>query len=151
MNPHHAPRLRRAVATDAASCARLVRSLLPELRLQPPPEGLDRFLASIAPARQAQAIAEYRYRVAEDGSGRLVGLAALRAPRHLFHLFVAEHWQGRGLGLRLFRAVTEGEEHLPLTVNSSLAAVGFYTRLGLRPVRALQHADGIRFLPKQRP
>ncbi len=151
MMPRQTLRLRTAVTADASHCARLVRSLVPELRLQPPPEGLNRFLESVAAPRQAQAIAEYRYWVAEDGARRLVGLAALRAPRHLFHLFVADDWQGRGLGLRLFRAVTAGDEHLPLTVNSSLAAVGFYTRLGFRPTRALQQADGIRFLPMQRP
>ncbi len=145
------PRLRPARASDAAACAALVRALTPGADRQPLPEGLDRFLASIAAPRQAVCIAEQRYRVAEDAQGRLLGLAALRDPRHLFHLFVAPDWQGRGLGLRLFRAATAGDEHLPLTVNSSLAAVGFYTRLGFRPTRTLQFNDGIHFLPMRRP
>lgn len=146
-----APRLRPARPADAAACAALVRALIPETAQRPSPEGLERFLASITVERQASYIADYRYQVAEDEAGRLVGLAALRPPRHLFHLFVAEAWQGRGLGRRLFRAVTAGDEHLPLTVNSSLAAVGFYTGLGFRPTQALQLRDGIRFLPMQRP
>ena len=145
------PRLRPARVADAAACAALVRALAPEAKLQPPPEGFKRFLASVTAERQAGYIEQYRYFVAEDGAGRLIGLAALRPPRHLFHLFVAEDWQGRGLGLRLFREVTAGDEHLPLTVNSSLAAIGFYTRLGFRPTQALQWRDGIRFLPMQRP
>lgn len=145
------PRLRPARAADAADCVALVLALIPEARMEPPPEGFEHFLASITAERQAGYIAQYRYQLAEDERGRLVGLAALRPPRHLFHLFVAEAWQGRGLGLRLFRAVTAGEEGLPLTVNSSLAAIGFYTRLGFRPTQALQARDGIRFLPMQRP
>lgn len=146
-----APRLRPARAADAAACAALVRALTPGAQRQPLPDGLERFLASVSPERQSGYIAQHRYRVAEDGAGRLIGLAALRAPRHLFHLFVAEAWQGRGLGLCLFRAVTVGDEHLPLTVNSSLAAVGFYTRLGFRPTQALQFNDGIHYLPMRRP
>lgn len=146
-----APRLRPARTSDAAACAALIHALTPDAGRQPPPEGLDRFLASVAAPRQASYIADYRYLVAEDAQGRVIGLAARRPPRHLFHLFVADDWQGRGLGLRLFRAVTEGDEHLPLTVNSSLAAVGFYTRLGFRPTQALQFNDGIHYLPMQRP
>jgi GNAT superfamily N-acetyltransferase len=144
-------RLRPARAADAAPCAELVRALTPGARLPVPPEGLERFLASISTERQAAYIAQYRYRVAEDEAGRLIGLAALKPPRHLFHLFVAEDWQGRGLGLQLFLAVSAGDEHLPLTVNSSLAAVGFYTRLGFRPTQALQFSDGIHYLPMRRP
>lgn len=145
------PRLRPARTRDAAACAALVRALTPGVGAQSPPAGLDRFLASIATPRQAGYIADYRYLVAEAERGRLIGLAALRPPRHLFHLFVAADWQGRGLGLRLFRAATEGDEQLPLTVNSSLAAVGFYTRLGFRPTQALQFNDGIHYLPMRRP
>jgi GNAT superfamily N-acetyltransferase len=145
------PRLRPARAADAATCAELVLALTPAVRLQFPPAGLERFLASISAERQAVYIGQYRYWVAEDDAGRLIGLAALRPPRHLFHLFVAEAWQGRGLGLQLFRAVSLGNEHLPLTVNSSLAAVGFYTRLGFRPTQALQFNDGIHYLPMRRP
>ena len=145
------PRLRPARSGDAAACAALVRALTPGAHDLPQPTGLDRFLASIAAPRQARYIADYRYLVAEDARGRLIGLAALRPPRHLFHLFVAADWQGSGLGLRLFRAVTEGDEQLPLSVNSSLAAVGFYTRLGFRPTQALQFNDGIHYLPMMRP
>ena len=146
-----APRLRPAGPSDAAACAALVRALTPGADSQTLPEGMDRFLASIAAPRQASYIADYRYRVADDAQGQLMGLAALKPPRHLFHLFVAKDWQGRGLGLRLFRAATAGDEHLPLTVNSSLAAVGFYARLGFRPTQALQFNDGIHYLPMQRP
>jgi GNAT superfamily N-acetyltransferase len=139
--------LRLARPADAPACAALVAALIPELRFANP--GIERFAASIAPARQAGYIASHRYWMAEY-QGRLVGLAALRAPRHLFHLFVAADWQGRGLGLQLFRQVTAGDEHLPLTLNSSLAAIGFYTRLGFRPTQALQFADGIAYLPMRR-
>lgn len=144
-------RLRPARVSDAAACAALVRALTPEAQWPSPPDGFERFLASVTAERQAGYIAQYRYWIAEDGAGRLVGLAALRPPRHLFHLFVARDWQDRGLGLRLLRGLTAGDEHLPLTLNSSLSAIGFYTRLGFRPTQALQFRDGIRFLPMQRP
>lgn len=143
--------LRPARRADAAACAALVAGFLPALRAQAHAPGLARFRASIGERRQAQAIANYRYLVAEDSSGCIVGLAALRPPRHLFHLFVAARAQGRGLGLQLFRAVSEGSEALPLTLNCSLGAIGFYTRLGFRPTQALQVADGITYLPMRRP
>jgi GNAT superfamily N-acetyltransferase len=142
-------RLRLARARDATACADLVAGLVPELRLANP--GIERFRASIGPDRQRKAITAGRYWVAEDAAGQLIGLAALRAPRHLFHLFVAERHQGRGLGGRLLATATAGDEHLPLTLNSSLGAIGFYTRLGFRPTQALQLADGIAFLPMRRP
>jgi len=144
------PTLRPARRADAAACSALVLRLVPELAVRPRLPGLERFLASVSTQRQQLAIRQHRYWVAE-ADGEIVGLAGLRTPRHLFHLFVAPQWQGRGLGLRLFRAVTEGaDEHLPLTVNSSWAAVSYYSRLGFRPTAALQWADGIAYLPMRR-
>ena len=39
----------------------------------------------------------YDYLVAEE-QGKLVGVVATREDRHLFHLFVADAYQGRGSG-----------------------------------------------------
>ncbi len=144
-------RLRPATAKDAAACAELVRTLSVAFFEHADGLGTEPFLTSIDAERQASYIDQYRYLVADTGKA-LVGLVALRPPRHLFHLFVAQHWQGNGLGRQLLEAVLNaGDASLPLTVNASLTALGFYRRQGFEPVGPAQTKDGVRFQPMTRP
>ena len=75
----------------------------------------------------------YQYHVVEHG-GRLQGVVGTRDNRHLFHLFVSESIQGRGVGKTLWElardACLAGGNKGEFTVNSSRYAVGFYRKLG---------------------
>lgn len=75
----------------------------------------------------------YRYHVAEE-NGELAGVVAMRDNRHLYHLFVAERFQGEGLARALWqtakRASLEAGNPGMFSVNSSRFAVGLYEKLG---------------------
>lgn len=84
--------------------------------------------------------------VAEDDKG-LSGFVAFRNPSHLFHLFVAEHVQSRGLGKLLWLKVLDQTACEEITVNSSIFAIPFYQRLGFVRVGPDQSVDGISYAP----
>lgn len=145
------PRLRPATVQDAAACAALVRALSPAFFEHADGLGTEPFLVSVDTEHQATYISQFRYLLAEV-DGQIVGLAAMRPPRHVFHLFVADDWQGRGLGQRLFDAlVADSDATLPMTVNASLNAQGFYARQGFAPEGAAKAQDGVRFQPMTKP
>ena len=62
------------------------------------PEGRGRFMAEHTPASIEERMrAGFSYHVAEVSS-EIVGVVGVRDSSHLYHLFVAEAFQGRGLG-----------------------------------------------------
>ncbi|MET0232914.1 MAG: GNAT family N-acetyltransferase, partial [Rhodanobacteraceae bacterium] len=74
-----------------------------------------------------------RYHVAEIG-GRIVGVVAIRDDSHVFRLFVARRWRGRGIARRLLdRAILDCRKRAgarTITLNASPFAVAAYRRLG---------------------
>jgi len=117
-------------------------------------EGREQLLASMTPT----AITKYiqngdRYHVAENDDG-IMGVVSIRKNSHLYHLFVAETHQRRGLAKALWeKAMTEalhrgnpGE----FTVNSSQYALPVYERLGFvaqsRPITK----HGVTYTPMRR-
>lgn len=148
--PDGTPTLRRAVPADAAACAALVRELSPAFFEFPDGRGTEPFFESVNEAAQARSIAASTYWVAEH-QGQLVGLAGMRAPRHVFHLFVASAFQGQGLGRRLMATLlSSGEPGVPVTVNASVSALGFYERMGFVAVEPVKTSHGVRFQPMLR-
>ncbi len=81
----------------------------------------------------------------------MAGVVALRNNRHLYHLFVAPEFQGRGLGRQLWSHAREfalgtgnpGE----FTVNASRNAVVVYERFGFAPVGPEVQQHGVAFVP----
>ena len=114
-------------------------------------QAADRLLGSMEePAIRGYLASGYRYHVAED-NGELAGVVAMRNERHLYHLFVAEHFQGMGLARALWQAartasLEAGNPGL-FTVNSSRFAVGMYEKFGF--VRDGQVVDewGVIYIP----
>ena len=88
---------------------------------------------------------EFDYRTAWHGAD-LVGVIALRNNHHLFHLFVASAWQGRGLGRALWRTI-QPRRNERYTVNASRNAVGFYRRLGFLATGPEQQGRGVAWTP----
>src|SRR5690606_40652166 len=78
--------------------------------------------------------AGFDYHVAEV-AGEIVGVVGMRDGSHVYHLFVAEEHQGRGLGRALWEhakaeCLRRGRP-AAFTVNSSRGAVPIYERFGL--------------------
>jgi len=115
------------------------------------PEARHTLLSSMTPAAIEQYIQSgYRYHVAVTDS-QLVGVVAVRDNVHLFHLFVSEQYQRRGIATQLWNVAktvclnkgNPGE----FTVNSSGFARGLYEKLGFISCSGPQEMDGIMFYP----
>jgi GNAT superfamily N-acetyltransferase len=147
--------IRLAAVADAEPIAALItrvaaKYILPEFS----PEGQARFLADHRPETVARRMETgFCYHVAE-ASGDLVGVVGVRDGSHLFHLFVDELSQGRGLGRALWeraraRCLAEGNPGI-FTVNSSRNAVPVYERFGFLVAAPVQDAGGVLFVPMKR-
>lgn len=136
-----------APALSALICALTREFIAPELSK----EGLNRLLKSMGSGSiRAHIRSGYRYHVAEE-DGRIVGVVGMKENRHLYHLFVASAFQGRGLA----RALWETAKAASLaaggsgrfTVNSSLGAVGLYEKFGFIKQSEPVAASGVVYVP----
>lgn len=152
--------LREGRAGDAAAISALIAELAPAFFLSPDGASTEPFLASVSASAEAGYLADPRYRfwlleAKEAGEGALAGFIASRDTSHLFHLFVAPAWQGRGLSRRLWQALQDGAAEAghegPFTVNASLPAVPVYARFGFVAEGPVQQAHGLAFQPMRHP
>lgn len=140
-------RIRRATPDDATAISLLVVPLVERyVAATLEPSAALRLLNTMTAAAIAGYLAgNYRYHVAEDEQG-LLGVVGTRDDAHLFHLFVAERAQGRGVGRRLWRVARRACENAgnpgEFTVNASRHAVGFYQRQGF-VVERTEARDGV--------
>lgn len=93
---------------------------------------------------------EYKLFVAESG-GKIVAVSSLRMRNHISLLFVAEKYQGLGVGRKMIHHMMDylnSDEKLNYcTVNAAPYAVDFYHRLGFKDLSEERENEGIRFLP----
>jgi GNAT superfamily N-acetyltransferase len=117
------------------------------------PEGIDTFLEHASPegislrTRKGQLliVAEKKKR---GGEPVIVGVIAVRSGNHISLFFVDEEYHGMGVGRALLKEVRRRIiQRLPhvksLTVNSSPHAVGFYERMGFRPLGPERYKMGM--------
>lgn len=147
--------IRMATPADAPAIAALVRSLSRYFLADPErPEAAEEFFRTIT----TEAVAGYmeggrfRYHLAEI-QGETVGVAGMRDDEHLYHLFVAERFHRRGIGVRLWEcaradAVARGNPGR-FTLNATLGAVPLYERLGFTPTGPVVETHGIVFRPME--
>lgn len=118
-------------------------------------DGRARLLASMQPDPTRQRLeAGHRGWVAESVAGGVVGVACVRLPAHLYHLFVAEPAQRRGVARALLDAALAGigdQAFDALTVNASRFALPAYRRLGFEPTGDERIAFGIPSTPMRLP
>ena len=138
--------------TDIPAVARLLRDLAEKFIVH---EFSDAARQSFLSKNDQIAIEKFvadgfRYHIATIGN-ELVGFVGIRDNRHLYHLFVAETFQHRGIGRKLWRVAHDecrSRGHVgPFTVNSSTHAVPVYERFGFRRVRPTEDHDGVLFKP----
>lgn len=144
--------IRRADPGDIPAISRLISGLaLRYIAHEFTAEGAERLLSAMSErAIEVYFEAGYRYHVAQAESS-LAGVVATRDDRHLYHLFVADEYQERGLATRLWRIARDaclaagnpGE----FTVNSSRFAVGFYEKMGFVREAEFQEHGGVVSIP----
>ncbi len=81
--------------------------------------------------------------------GEVVGYLALKGNSHLYHLFVSESYQGKGISRCLWsHAITKCIAEI-YTLRSSLFAVPIYKKFGFKVVGEAGEKDGIGFQPME--
>jgi GNAT superfamily N-acetyltransferase len=147
--------IRAATAADAPAISALVLSLARYFLADPErPGDAEAFFQTISPEAIAGYIesGRFRYHLADAG-GELAGVVAIRDGAHLYHLFIAERFHGRGVATRLWeRARAEalaGGNPGRFTVNSSLFAVPLYEHLGFTASGPALTKDGIAYQPME--
>lgn len=88
--------------------------------------------------------------VCEEG-GRIVGYISMKNKFHLYHLFVSEKYQGKGIARALWSQVVMQFGIARYTVRSSLYAVPVYKAFGFMETGPVQTKDGIAFQPMELP
>ena len=145
-------RIERASSADALKVSRLIRGLCEPFFLLPGGEGAEAFLAAINEdsVRSYVLAGNFSYFVAES-EGKLVGVVAMRDNSHLYHLFVDQGSQGKGVGRELWQFIKaksiQAGNPGKFTVNSSLNAVPAYEKFGFKVSGPKVEIHGIAFQP----
>jgi GNAT superfamily N-acetyltransferase len=148
--------LRPARIEDASAISGLILSFSRDFTIAPDGTGAEQFLASVSAESEARYIADARYQyIAAVEGDKLLGFIAIRDRCHVFHLFVAQELQRRGLATQLWNAAKssalETGNVTGVTVNSSRIAVAVYERFGFLATGPHVEKHGISFVPMQLP
>jgi len=114
-------------------------------------EGKQTLLETLTPGGIEKSMQSgFRYHVAEE-EGQLVGVIGMKENSHLYHLFVAESFQRRGIARKLWQIAMKEclERGNPgeFTVNSSRHAQGAYEKFGFVAVSGPMEKGGVIFFP----
>ncbi|HEY0064433.1 MAG TPA: GNAT family N-acetyltransferase [Telluria sp.] len=144
-------RIRPLIPSDVPAAARLLRTLSAQHILQDcRPEDAAAFLRehdASGIARQLAAGVVYHVATVDEA---LAGFIALREQRHVFHMFVDQAYQRRGIARALWQEALQAAGNPPaVTVNASNVAVPVYQALGFVPTAPMQTRNGIAFNPMQ--
>lgn len=142
--------------SDVAAVAAMFRALAIEFIVhESPPEAAATFLRDndeegfLGFLRLGHA-----YHVAEV-DGELAGFIAVRERQHLYHMFVAKKFHGRGIARALWNvarraAIVAGGDG-SFTVNASNYALPVYEAMGFERTAPMQCVNGLYFNPMKRP
>lgn len=144
--------IRDAATADAPAIAALIASLAHHfLADQDDPGSAATFFKTVSEDAIVCYLSDPRYEYAvAEADGILLGVVGMRDATHLYHLFVTEPFQRRGIAAALWtyvrgRAQSKSSVRY-FTVNSSRSAVGFYEHLGFTATGPPAVKDGIAFL-----
>jgi GNAT superfamily N-acetyltransferase len=141
-----------ARAADAEAISRLIHGLASAFTLNSSGEGAEGFMDSISADALRRHITAPNFAYFKGLlDGELAGVIAVRDHAHLYHLFVAQAFQGRGLARELWafarrQAETEGNSG-KFTVNSTPVAVPVYEKFGFRATGPRVETMGIAYVP----
>jgi GNAT superfamily N-acetyltransferase len=145
-------KIRSAIEEDAEEISRLIKSAAHCFTVNADGSGAEDFLKLIEPQaiRKYIEATEFQY-FAGLVQDQIVGVVAIREKQHLFHLFVAEPYQGKGLARKLWEhakhVVIAASNTQRITVNSTVSAVPVYERFGFNKIGGKTEAKGIAYIP----
>ena len=103
------------------------------------------FTARLAEPNYINLVCKFKDEV--SGAEVIQGYMSIKDQSHIYHLFVAEDYQGKGVAKQLWnhaRAFTQSES---FTVRSSLYAVPVYKQFGFVEAGDVGCKDGVTFMP----
>jgi len=146
--------LRKAKQNDANDISQLLTPLVTKYILPTcSKEGGQLILNSMTPECISSYLdADCEYHVAELNS-ELIGAVGMKNNAHLYHLFIAESQQGKGLSRMLWElakdaCIVKGNEG-KFTVNSALNAKDVYLKFGFIPVGGVREKCGVKDMPME--
>ena len=87
----------------------------------------------------------FAYRVKQN----IVGYIAMKNKDHVYHLFVAENYQGRGIARQLWEHAVNATQMTQYTVRASLYAIDTYKAFGFTISAEAANKDGMGYQPMQ--
>lgn len=84
-----------------------------------------------------------------EEEGSVIGYISVKQPGHLYHLFVAEEFQGRGISRLLWNYVLRNSECKTFSLRSSLYAIPVYKKFGFSESGPVGTKDGVSFQPME--
>jgi GNAT superfamily N-acetyltransferase len=103
------------------------------------------FAARLADPSYINLVCKFKDEV--SGADVIQGYISIKDQSHIYHLFVAEEYQGKGIAKQLWnqaRSITQNES---FTVRSSLYAVPVYKQFGFVEAGEVGCKDGVSFQP----
>jgi ribosomal protein S18 acetylase RimI-like enzyme len=138
--------IRRANKGDAQQLENLVSSLS-HFYLSPNVMSLPHWLSTSLQLDQFEArleSAEFTNIVAEIDDC-IVGYISIQGNSHLYHLFVSQKHQRRGIARTLWAEALKTCPSLEYTVRSSVYAIPIYTSFGFTATESIREKDGIKY------
>ena len=152
----HKMKIRLAEKSEAEAISRFVAELaVTHIGSTLQVEGLENLLRSMDVDSTITRMTDgFPHWVALEG-GAIVGIAVVKPPSHIYHLFVRSDRQRSGIGRRLMNEalwfISDRCGRATVTVNSSLNAVDAYRRFGFRNAGdEVLDGAGVRFQPMSR-
>jgi ribosomal protein S18 acetylase RimI-like enzyme len=78
-------------------------------------------------------------------NNNIVGFIAIKNDEHIYHLFVDQAYQGRGIAKALWQHTKSQSSSSRFSVNSSIFAVDIYKAFGFQEIGEIQNHNGVVF------
>ncbi|WP_105902160.1 GNAT family N-acetyltransferase [Vibrio gangliei] len=145
--------IRKATKKDAETISQLIVFLTKKYVCPTCDESVhETLLNSMSPESVEKYLSEnHYYVVATTPSGEIVGVAGIRDNVHLYHLFVSDNYQGKGLSRKLWESVKkvalDNGNNGHFTVNSAINAESVYLKFGFKRIDGVRHRAGMVDIP----
>lgn len=142
--------IRRASKNDVDPIRQLVLALSAFYMVNPSAELPAWFSASLTPEEFLQRIEspDFKNYVYENETG-IVAYIAIKNNSYIYHLFVAEAHQRKGVARKLWQHVLSQLEAENISLRSSINAIAFYKKLGFVETGSLAEKEGVLFQPME--
>ena len=145
--------VRQAILKDSVAISELISRLTVKYVLPSCESKVHHILLNSMSSKQLRNNLQngYYYLLAENANKQLIGVAGLKDYSHLYHLFVCDNHQGRGIAKTLWQTIKRDAERInntkQFTVNSAITAESVYLSFGFKRLSGIRNRDGMVDIP----